>query len=221
MEKLALFLLMLLVVFSPAAFGLTEFWSLVTSEIVCVFLVCYILFSTWFYRIKFVKVPALTPLIFLLIFIIIQIVPLPVAIIKNISPGTFSAYSPLLYGDHVEKWLPISINVKATIQEFFRLFSYVALYFFSIQYFSQSPKIKQVIGFIVIVGTLIAIIALIQQKGPSGYIYWFRKAPEGSSPFGPWVNPNQYAGFVNIVSPIALALCLYFRPRFSDDMSWK
>ena len=181
MDKLGALLLMLLVVFSPAAFGLTEYWSIVISETICVVLACCILFSTWFFRIKFVKVPALPPLILLLCFIIFQVIPLPVQLIKFVSPGTYTTYSPLLFGDHAEKWLPISINSKATIQEFFRIFSYVSLYFFSVQYFSQSPRIKQLVGCIVIVGTIIAIIALSQQKGPSGYIYWFRKAPEGST----------------------------------------
>ncbi|RUM41563.1 MAG: lipid A core--O-antigen ligase, partial [Desulfocapsa sp.] len=52
-------------------------------------------------------------------------------------------------------------------------------------------------------------------------IYWFRAAPEGSAPGGPWVYRNHYAGFMELVFPFLLALFFYYRPRFDEELSFR
>ena len=56
-------------------------------------------------------------------------------------------------------------------------------------------------------------LAIVQQVGSPERIYWLRAVPDNASPFGPWINPNQFAGFMEMMSPLALSLFLFYRPR--------
>jgi O-antigen ligase len=55
----------------------------------------------------------------------------------------------------------------------------------------------------------------------NGKIYWMRKVPPSSS-FGPFVNHNHFAGYVEMIIPLAVALALYVmekRRRSPDQVS--
>ena len=45
---------------------------------------------------------------------------------------------------------------------------------------------------------------ILQQLTFNGKLYWFREMRYGGMPFGPYVNRNHFAGFAELVIPIAL-----------------
>ena len=58
------------------------------------------------------------------------------------------------------------------------------------------------------VGFLVTVQGLVQFLTWNGKIYWVRKVPP-SSPFGPFVNHNHFAGYVEMIIPVAIGLAFY------------
>lgn len=59
----------------------------------------------------------------------------------------------------------------------------------------------------------LAIFAIIQKATWNGKLYWFRELSLGGEPFGPFVNRNHYAGFINMLIPLSLGLAVMRRSR--------
>jgi O-antigen ligase len=53
-------------------------------------------------------------------------------------------------------------------------------------------------------GFLVAIFGILQHLTFNGKLYWFREMHYGGIPFGPYVNRNHFAGFAELVIPVAL-----------------
>lgn len=166
--------------------------------------------------------PGLLPLLLLAGWMVFQVIPMPSGVLKIISPGSFVAYEPLYGVMGEEKWFPISVNVKSTVFEFLRISSYILLYFLAIQLFSNGRYLRKTVSTIVWCSILIAFFAILQKfTSPANLIYWVRPVPEFSSPFGPWVNRNQYAGFMCMILPLIFGLLYYFKPRFTEDDTFR
>src|SRR6202041_4126385 len=63
--------------------------------------------------------------------------------------------------------------------------------------------------FLLILGFAVALLGIIQHFTSEGTIYWFRELPRGGDVFGPYVNRNHFAGFVELVAPVGLALLVF------------
>jgi O-antigen ligase len=84
------------------------------------------------------------------------------------------------------------------------LVAYLLLFFLATQAFRYSDEWRSFIWFIMIFGFLVAIFGILQQVTFNGKLYWFREMRYGGIPFGPYVNRNHFAGFVELVIPVAL-----------------
>ena len=60
------------------------------------------------------------------------------------------------------------------------------------------------IWFIMIFGFFVAAFGILQHLAFNGKLYWFREMHYGGIPFGPYVNRNHFAGFAELIIPIAL-----------------
>ena len=76
--------------------------------------------------------------------------------------------------------------------------------FLAAQVFRTSEDWKTFIWFVMGFGFLVTIFGILQQLTFNGKLYWFREMRYGGIPFGPYVNRNHFAGFVELVFPIAL-----------------
>lgn len=221
MRNIPYYLFVVCLFFAPLAFGTVEHWSLAAVEVCTGFAFTAYFCFAWLYREKSIRIVGLLPLGLLLFYIFLQLVPLPQAIIKIISPGTLEIYAPVINTFDPEKWIPISIDRKATLHELMRLASYGMMYILTIQLLREPDRLKRIVNLVVFLGAFVAILALVQNFTSFNKIYWFRAVPVNASPFGPWVNPNQFAGYIELVSPLALALFLFYRPRVRADESWR
>ncbi len=212
--RLYLFVLL----FAPLAFGTVELWSLSVVEILIGGAAVILSLSIYFYRKNFYSIPGLVPLLLLLLFILLQLIPLPVELVRFISPSTYNAYAPVLSVSGGE-FIPLTINQKATLQEFFRIFCYGLFYIFTIQLLSVNGRLKKTVIIVIGLAAGIALLAIAQRVGSPDKIYWFRTVPENASPFGPWINPNQFAGYMEMMSPLALGLFFFYRPRSSSKLT--
>jgi O-antigen ligase/tetratricopeptide (TPR) repeat protein len=209
--KFAYWIYLFVLVFAPLAFGTTELWSLITVEVLTGF-AAIALFSTLLVGGKKIyRIPGSLPLVLLLGFMMLQLLPLPAEIVRVISPSMYEAYRPVLTIGGSE-WIPLTINQRATLHEFLRIGSYALMYVLTVHLLSSHVWLKRTVHIVVVLGVTVALIAIIQKVQSPGAIYGFRVPTEGT-PFGPWVNPNQYAGFMEMLCPLAIALFLYYRPR--------
>ncbi len=209
--KFAYWIYLFVLVFAPLAFGTTESWSLITVEVMTG-LAAMVLFCTlWIGGERTYRIPGALPLVLLLGFMLLQLVPLPPEIVKVISPSIYEAYRPVLTIGGSE-WIPLTINQRATLHEFLRIGAYALMYVVTIHLLSSHVRLKRTVHVVVVLGVAVALMAIIQKVQSPGAIYGFRVPTEGA-PFGPWVNPNQYAGFMEMLCPLAIALFLYYRPR--------
>ena len=206
-----------ILIFAPLAFGSVEHWSMMTVEIGTAFGLLLCLFGLRLSGEPVLKVPGLLPLLLLLLLMLSQLAPLPPFLIKLISPHSWQAYWPTQELAGSQSWVPVSVNRKETLQEFFRYGSYVLFYVLTIQVLQDGMRIKKTLNMLALLVSVIAFFAILQQFSADGRIYWFRPAP-GGHPGGPWININQFTAFIEALCPLVLALFLFYRPR-SDDSS--
>jgi|GEM_PF-652025 len=143
--------------------------------------------------------------IFLLFSLFIQVVPLPKFLLKILSPSTYKFYSEFLPGyKQYQIWRTISFSPEATKIEFFKFLSYGFLIFIIVNVINKKEQILRIMLTIVLTGFAISFFGIIQNFTWNGMIYWFKPMPEYASPFGPFVNRNHFAGFIELVLPIAV-----------------
>lgn len=217
MKTLSHCLLVVVLVFAPAAFGTSEFWSLVTMEILVALLGVLVCVPIWLQKQKLLNIPGLLPLLLLLGFVVIQVLPLPPALVKLLSPAAYAIYQPINSLNTPEHWISLSINQKATVQELLRLAAGMMMYCLAIQLLAKPETLRKFVRWTIWLAAVIAGLAIIQNSTSPDYVFWIRKAPVATHPFGPWVNPNQFAGYAEMIAPLALGLFLFYRPRSPHD----
>jgi O-antigen ligase len=219
MKNLPYYLFIFSLIFAPLAFGTVEHWSLAGLEVTVALAFTLYFILAWYHRETNVRVVGLLPFSLLLLFIALQLIPLPQDFIRAVSPSMLEVYRPVIDTLDPEKWIPLTADRRATLHELLRLTSCFATYVLTIQLLSSPERLKRTTNIVVFSGAVVALFALVQNFTSPDKIYWFRQAPPNSSPFGPWVNPNQYAGYIELICPLALGLFLFYRPRTRGDES--
>ncbi len=84
------------------------------------------------------------------------------------------------------------------------LLAYVIVLFVAVQAFRTGGDWRGFIWFLMVFGFLVAGFGILQHLTFNGKLYWFREMRYGGIPFGPYVNRNHFAGFMELVIPISL-----------------
>lgn len=106
----------------------------------------------------------------------------------------------------VQRLLGLSVYPYATKIELLRAGAYILLFFLTVESFHTAKDWKRFAWFLVSLGFFISLLAIVQYFTFNGKLYWFRTLPPGEVPFGPFVNPNHFAGFVELTTPLGLAM---------------
>ena len=99
----------------------------------------------------------------------------------------------------------LSLDVEATRAATLVVFFLLASFIIAANFFATSERLGALINLLVIYGVGLAVFALIQYFTWSGQIYWMRTSIWGVA-FGPFVNRNHYAGYMEMLTPLPLAL---------------
>jgi len=154
----------------------------------------------------------------------LQVVPLPPGVLATVSPGTdaFLRDFDLTYAMSdtqlpdgtvvAAAWHPVSIAPRATLLAL----AFIAAFtiFFAGLVRALSPeRARRLVALIVAFGALLALVGIVQKAllgdhawaGMKIYGFW---APANllSTPFGPYVNKNHFAGWMLMGVPLALGL---------------
>lgn len=84
------------------------------------------------------------------------------------------------------------------------LLTYIIVVFLAGQAFRTASDWRGLMWFVMSFGFLVAIFGILQHLTFNGKLYWFREMRYGGIPFGPYVNRNHFAGFAELVIPVAL-----------------
>jgi O-antigen ligase len=101
----------------------------------------------------------------------------------------------------------------STRMELLLLVSDLILLFLAAQAFRSLLDWRGFVWFGMVFGFLISIFGILQHLTFNGKLYWFREMHYGGIPFGPYVNRNHFAGFVELVLPLSLVPLVLGRVR--------
>src|SRR5215467_5460214 len=88
--------------------------------------------------------------------------------------------------------------------QFQLLITDIILIFLAAQAFRTLQDWRAFFWFVMLFGFFIAGFGILQHLTFNGKLYWFREMRYGGIPFGPYVNRNHFAGFMEMVIPVAL-----------------
>src|ERR1700678_4308636 len=93
--------------------------------------------------------------------------------------------------------------------ELLRFGTYLLLFFLLAQSFRVRADLYRLVWFLILMCFGVSLLGIIQHFTSEGTIYWLRALRSGGDPFGPFVNRNHFAGFVELTLPAGLALLIF------------
>lgn len=220
MLKISYSLYIFALVLAPLALGATHLWAITAVETAAFAALFLVLFDSFRTGRALYKVPAILPCAGFVLWIGMQLIPLPSGLLAWISPAAHAIYATAHGPAEPSFWAPLTIKPEYTAQELFRWAAFVAFYFVTVQLLADRQRLKQTLSALMVLVGVIAFQALIQAFAGNGKIYWLVD-PGPDAFFGPFFYRNHYAGFMAMLLPVAVALFLYYRPQSSDGVPWR
>src|ERR1700689_1262518 len=93
--------------------------------------------------------------------------------------------------------------------ELLRFGTYLLLFFLLAQSFRVRADLYRLVWFLILMCFGVSLLGIIQHFTSEGTIYWLRALRSGGDPFGPYVNRNHFAGFVELTLPVGLAMLIF------------
>lgn len=109
--------------------------------------------------------------------------------------------------------LKITVSPYATKVELLRLLAYGILLFLSVQAYRTLEDWRGFVWFLLALGFVVSVFGILQHLTFNGKLYWVRELRYGGIPFGPFVNRNHFAGFIELVVPPGLAALVMGKVR--------
>jgi len=207
--------ILFLIIFTPLAFGSVQEWASAIME-----LAAFIVLGAWIIRawsvddVSIRDSRLLIPAAGILVFVLLQLTPLPQEILGIISPANASIHRDFgLTGD--TSWKTISIHPWATRQELLRVIAYLAVFFVIINHYRDREKIQRLIRWVIMMGAFLLVVAIAQKATWNGRVLWFypveahHESSRNAAIWGPYINRNHFAGYLEMVIPLVLATSFY------------
>ena len=102
----------------------------------------------------------------------------------------------------------LSMDVEATRNSFVAIVIMLASCLIAANFLSTHKRARRLSHFLVAFGFAMAMFAIIQSLAWNGKFFWLRENSVGTSPFGPFVSHNNFAGFMELLVPIPIALII-------------
>jgi hypothetical protein len=222
-----------LLLFTPFAFGTVERWSQALMEWgIALLVLAFALGRSW--EPQSGDPPGRTrtglelPIALAIALVAFQLVPLPPALLRVLSPGAAANGTLPDLGkaiaeaggsppsDLAERTAalqpaparPISVSPEETRDRLVMLIALVALFYLTAAWCDRVERAYWLAGVLTLIGALVSAVGLVQSFTWNERVLWFRRAPSSSYAFGPFVNHNHFAGFVEMIIPVAIGLGL-------------
>jgi len=211
------------VVLSPWLFGSAEPWAYL---FICILVGVAV--AAWLLALisdppTRLRAPWLTlTLVALLAFLLFQMLPLPSGLVKVVSPLSADAqltrtrlFEEIDAGEFLPsdlkdnpRWATISASAAATRRSFYLLAAYIGVFVVMANTFTEWAQLRKAATVIVASSFVMAVLGTIHKLSGSTAIFWFHTPRFGGAIFGPFTNPNHYAGYMNMAFGVASGLLL-------------
>lgn len=103
----------------------------------------------------------------------------------------------------------LSMDVEATRGALTVIFFLFVCFVVASNFFAGRDRLRLLANFLIIFGLVLAVFALVQHFTWEGKLFWIRPTPSaGAGTGGPFVNRNHFAGYMEMLIPIPIALAL-------------
>ena len=172
-------------VFAALAHGAVEPWSVFVFEAIVVILLLLWSVKVIFDRRLKLNIPGTAwPIVALIV----------IGLVQSIA-----------FSDSTGRWLSLSKNVGSTRAAETVLIFLLVSYLIASNFFTTRERLAMLGHFVVIYGMAMALFGLVQHFAWNGRFYWLRPT-EVTSPFGPFANHNHFAGYMEMLIPVPIAL---------------
>jgi O-antigen ligase len=96
-----------------------------------------------------------------------------------------------------------------TRTELLKLASYFLIFFLTAQAFRERADLVKLGWFVVLLCFAVSLFGIVQHFTSDQEIYWLTALKVDGDPFGPYVNRNHFAGFVELTLPTGLAMMAF------------
>lgn len=212
-DRVIEWLVFVLLAFGPFAFGVVDAWSeeivIVLAAILSVCLCVKMAVTknalvTWTW--------AYVPVLAFVAIGVVQIIPLPIPLVRLISPNTvmqkLSLLGDLHSADVPPSLMQISFYPYATGHDLRLALAAAVVFVVVLSVVRRPDQIMKLLLAAVVIGAGVALLALAQDIAGNGEIYWFAASPRGRALSGPFVNHSHYGQFMNLSIGAALAVIL-------------
>jgi tetratricopeptide (TPR) repeat protein len=198
---------------APLLFGMTEPWSsAIISFLLFLSLILY-LRGTGKASYAPVYPPGTIPLFLILLYMLLQLIPLPPTWLRLLAPATWEKYSITIYLLDPDAWMPISLAPGLTILAILNFTACIATYLLTVQHCLEWKRRDVTVRAIAYFAFIYAVISILNYLAPNGKVLWFlRTWPVNGGWFGTYVNKNHYSGLMEMALPLLLAFFLTRRP---------
>jgi len=93
--------------------------------------------------------------------------------------------------------------------ELLKLAAYLLIFFLATQVFRERRDLTNLAWFLILLCFSVSLLGIVQHFTSDAKIYGLRTLRGGGDPFGPFVNRNHFAGFVELTLPAGLALLIF------------
>ena len=136
-------------------------------------------------------------------FVVVQLVPLPAAVVDTMSPHAREVWRALAL-QQVPQSLPLSANPHAGAWAALVAACTLSAFIGARRVFA-SGGVRRVIRAVAAIGFAVSAIGIAQDATGSGLMYWhWKPLEEGAEPFGPFVNRNHFGTWVVLALPVVL-----------------
>lgn len=143
-----------------------------------------------------------------LAFFALQLVPLPYALLRVLSPATArfqSAYNP---GFTSGGFYPLSLAPGATVREGLELSAYILIGVLIVRTVTHGAQIRRLIVALTAAGVFQALYGFVQLSARNPRLLFYAKEYNLGSVTGTFVNRNHFSGFLEMILPLTVGLLI-------------
>ena len=195
-QRLFYWTLLAILAVSPMAFGSVHPWSYGAESFVI-----FILFAIWLWtakkrgRITVISTVLVWLLPLSILFFVLQVIPLPSSLVRGISPGR----APLdaATGGVRAAFESIALYPWGVEQQAFILTAALLIFLLLINLVRKKEQVERALTAFYVIGLILAAFAIVQRVAIN------------SPSFLPFINKNHFAGFMELLVPLAVSSLAY------------
>ncbi|MCW7755076.1 O-antigen ligase family protein [Desulfobotulus sp. H1] len=214
----AWFFYMLSLMFAPLAFGTTEEWSFFLLLLFLGLSFVLYMVAIWKETGTLYRVPGTRFFALGFLYVALQLLPMPEGVLRLLSPSASDIWWGQLGEDISGTMGTLSLHIHGGWITLSLLTAFFLVYFLTIQFCADYKTLKKTLHILAVFAGLLAISTIFQALFTKDTALWFRQVERHSMVFGPYVNHNHYAGLMEMLLPLVLALYLLHKPSF-DQLS--